>query len=273
MLQSRKLFSILFAVGALYLLLIQQFFKHEGYFLFHSPQIEDSQSYSFKTNFQELNLPINKEVNLNGIWFKHPKAKSLILLFPDSDEDLSHLQIKSNAYFKNGFDVLIPAYRGTAKSTGKLESENDLFLDAQNWYHFAHSQFTEQNIIVAGQGFGCSIAAHLAAGQKLKAVILENPIYSYGDYLAKKRFWCFGYDYFTKFPLETWKEIRRTQNKILILQNEEKKGDNNSLIKYLKNTDHIFWLKQNDKINYSSDPENENLFHRILSPLAVTDEL
>jgi pimeloyl-ACP methyl ester carboxylesterase len=267
MLQSRKLFSILFAVGALYLLLLQQFFKHEGHFLIQSPQIEASQTYSFKTNFQELNLPINKEVNLNGIWFKQPGAKSLILLFPDSDEDISRFQIESSAYFQNGFDVLIPAYRGAAKSTGKLTSENDLFLDAQNWYHFANSQFKKQNISVAGQGFGCSIAAHLAASQELKAVILENPTYSYGDYLARKRFWCFAYDYFTKFPLETWKDIRRSRNKIFLLQDEAKKGDDNSLIKFLKNSDRIFWLKQSDKINYSFDPANKNIFQGILSPL------
>ena len=63
MLQSRKFYYILFVIGALYVLLVQQFFQNEGRFILQSPSYSTETQYSFSTDFQELNLRVNEEVD------------------------------------------------------------------------------------------------------------------------------------------------------------------------------------------------------------------
>ncbi|MCD6092205.1 MAG: alpha/beta hydrolase [Bacteroidales bacterium] len=267
MFKSRKFYYILFAVGAIYVLLVQQFFKNEGRFIIQSPSYTSETPYNFDEDFQELNLPINKNLNLHGLWFQHKTKKALVLLFPDADIDIRELKMSENTYYKNGFDVLITGYRGSALSVGELTNENDLFSDAQHWYRFAHSQFNENKLVIVGQGFGGSIASQLAVNHPARALILENPSFSYGDDQAKKRFWWLPYSYFTSFPLNTWKEIRKTSNEIILIQDDSKRGQKEGLTDYLKSSDKVYWLKNGNKTNYSFQEKNEMVFNEIAKDL------
>ena len=267
MFQSRKFYYTLFVLGALYVLLVQQFFQNESRFLINSPKYTRETSYSFTADFQELNLQINKETIIHGVWFKHENSKGLVLLFPDADVDISLIEINKNHYYRNGFDVLITAYRGTASSLGKLKRESDLFSDAQHWYNFAKSQFSEDEIILAGDRFGASIAAQLAGNNSTETLILENPYYSYSDYISKSKFWWLPYSYFTSFKLNTWEYVRKTTSEIILIQEETKKSEENCLSKYIKQSDKTYWVYKPKNISNHFHPENSLLFEEILNPL------
>lgn len=269
MFHSRKLYYTLFVVGALYVLLVQQFFQNEGKYILQSPTYNTESPYTFNIDFQELNIPINKEISLHGIWFKHEDPKGIILLFPDSDEDLRELKMDDSYYYSCGFDVLITAFRGTAKSEGKLKTESDLFSDAHHWYNFAKSQFPENKIVIVGQGFGSSIAAQLAANKQANALILETPHFASGEFNAKSRFWWLPYSYFTSFPLKTWEDVRKTQSEIILIQDKAKRGQESCLTKYLKPSDKEYWLGKYEDILWSSNPVNAQLFNEVLKPLLL----
>lgn len=270
MLQSRKFYYTIFVLGALYTLLVQQFFQNEGRFILHSPSYSSETQYSFDTDFQELNLHINKETVIHGVWFKHKNPKGLILLFPNSDIDIRELEIDKNHYYNYGFDVLITAYRSTAVNIGKLKHESDLFSDARHWYNFSKSQFTENEIILVGNGFGGSIAAQLSGSRNPKALILENPYFAFGDYQAKYRFWWLPYSYFTSFKLNTWEFVRRSATEIILIQDETKKNQKNCLTDYLKKTDKAYWLENNEDVSYSFQSDKVLFFDEILRPLLNT---
>lgn len=270
MLQSRKFYYTIFVLGALYTLLVQQFFQNEGRFILQSPSYSSETQYSFDTDFQELNLHINKETVIHGVWFKHKNPKGLILLFPNSDLDIRELEIDKNHYYSYGFDVLITAYRSTAVNIGKLKHESDLFSDARHWYNFSKSQFTENEIILVGNGFGGSIAAQLSGSRNPKALILENPYFAFGDYQAKSRFWWLPYSYFTSFKLNTWEFVRRTETEIILIQDETKKNQKNCLTDYLKKTDKAYWLENNEDVSYSFQSDKVLFFDEILRPLLNT---
>jgi esterase/lipase len=267
MFHSRKFYYTIFVIGALYVLLIQQFFQNEARYLLKSPTYTNETTYNFDVDFQELNLSVNKELNLNGIWFNHETKKAIVLLFPDLDLDIRQIEISKNHYYKHGFDVLISAYRGTAKSTGLLKNEDDLFSDAKHWYHFAKSQFPEKEIVIAGQGFGASIAAELAGNNQAKILILKNPAFSFSDYQSKTRFWWLPYSYFTSFSLNTWEYIRKTTSKIILIQDETKKGQKISLTNYIKSSDKSYWLNESDDNHFSFQTENSLFFDMVLDSL------
>lgn len=267
MLQSRKFYYTIFVLGALYVLLVQQFFQNEGRFITQAPIYTEETPYAFNTNFQELNIPVNQELTLHGIWFKHENSKGLVLLFPDSDLDLRQLKINNNHYYSQGFDVLVTSYRVDAMGLGKLKHENDLFSDAQHWYNFAKSQFSEDKIVFVGNGFGGSIASQLAGNNPPRALILENPYYSFGDYQAKSRFWWLPYSYFTSFELNTWEYLRRTTSEIIFIQDETKKNQENSLTNFLKTSDKTYWLENNKPLTYSFQADKALFFEEILRPV------
>jgi esterase/lipase len=267
MLHSRRFYYVLFVIGALYALLVQQFFKHEGRLIIQSKSYPKETVYSFKQVFQELNLTINQDINLNGIWFKNENTKGLFLIFPDSKENLKSINISLNNYFNNGFDVLITAYRGSAKSEGTLKSETDLYYDAQNWYNFAISQFRENNIVIVGQGFGGSIAASLASNNNPKALILESPYFANGETFSKTHFFWLPYNYFTAFPLKTWESVRKTTCEIVLIQTENRKIQKNYLSNFLKSSDKIIDLKDQHNKPYSGFPENAVFFNKIINQL------
>ena len=172
-------------------------------------------------------------------------------------------------WYQNGFDVLLSTYRGTASSVGKLKHENDLFSDARHWYNFSKSQFSEDEIILVGSGFGGSIAAQLSGSQNPKALILENPHFSYGDYQSKKRFWWLPYSYFTSFDLNTWEYLRRTTCAIILIQDENKKGKKDCLTSFLKEPDKAYWLENKEEVSYSFQSDKVLFFDEILRDLIV----
>jgi alpha/beta superfamily hydrolase len=188
-----------------------------------------------------------------------------VLLFPDVDIDIRQVEINKNHYFQNGFDVLITAYRGTANSVGELKREADLFYDAQHWYNFAKSQFSENEIILVGDRFGATIAAQLAGNNSAKTLILENPYYSYSDYKAHSRFWWLPYSYFTSYKLNTWEYIRKTSTEIVLIQDENKKIQSDSLTSFLKSGDKTYWLKNNEDIPFSFQSNKSSFFNEIIS--------
>jgi len=272
MLHSRKFYYSLFVVAALYILIVQQFFKNESRFIFQSPTYTSELKYSFNVDFQELNLSINKELVLHGIWFKHKESKALVLFFPDTDIDIRQLKMEENHYYAQGFDVLMVAYRGTAESLGKPNNENDLFSDAQQWYKFAKSQFSENNIILVGSGFGSSVAAQLAGNNMPKALILEKPYFSFGDYQSKHKYWWLPYSYFTSFHLNTWEYVRKTKSEIILIQDETKKDKKGCLTDFLKQSDKVYWLKNSKDVYFSFQADKAIFYNEILHELLYSIE-
>jgi|GEM_PF-5171641 len=261
---SRKLFYILFAVVALYALALQQFFKNEAQYILKTPQTQESNTNLYSASFQKVNLPINKTTNLYGMWFRQASPKGMMVVFPPAGFLPENIRIKDNIFYKLGFDVLFTTYRGTSLSTGKAESENDLINDAQQWYRFANSQFSEDSIVVVGQGLGASIATKLSDEETLHLLILENPRYDYGRYLARKKFWWMPYSTLSNFPLKTWDYLQKTSSPIILLQNETQKINDNNLLKFLKSSDKIAWINKSETAPYSNNPSSKTLFKRLL---------
>jgi hypothetical protein len=259
MITSRNLIFTLFVLGVLYVLVVQQFFKHETRFLFQTEKYTEKLESIKDGNFHELELPINQDVNLYGQWYKQEKTKGLVLLFPDADFNFRS-NIQDSYYFLNGFDILIPAYRSTFKSRGKPETEEDLYSDGLHWYNFVRSQFPEEQIIIVGQGFGASIAGFVAGNKPAALLLLESPYLAFGEYIAKKKFWWLPYNYFTRFPLKTWENIRKVRFKMAIIIENSSNDGSEIWFNYLKSNDIIKNATNKKGIPFSQNRENDLVF-------------
>lgn len=154
--------------------------------IFLPTKLHQEYTYQFSESFEEFFLTANDGAQLNGIHFKKERSKGVILYFHGNAGDLSRWGEIATYFVKKDYDVIIMDYRTYGKSTGKLSEEN-LFSDAELFYHYALERYTEEEITIYGRSLGCAIATQLASNNRADKLVLETPFYNLYD-VAKERF-------------------------------------------------------------------------------------
>jgi len=165
--------SLLFVylVGALLL------YQFQEKFIFLDGELAEGYVYTFKSDFEELNLPAPNGGRLNAIHFKADAAKGLVLYFHGNRGNLTRWGIIVEDYVALGYDVLVMDYRGYGKSKG-TRSMKILLSDAEMFYQHALTLYPEGEITLYGRSLGTGIASWLAGKHQPKRLILETPYYS-----------------------------------------------------------------------------------------------
>lgn len=145
--------------------------------LFHPEILPGNYKYKFDLPFEELQIPVNKKVNLSAVLFKAPQPRGIVLYFHGNSQNISRYAKVMNNFTKNGYEVLIMDYRGFGKSTGRL-SEAALYEDALIMYNVARARFEPQQIVIYGKSIGTCVATQLASVRDCKRLLLETPYYS-----------------------------------------------------------------------------------------------
>ena len=80
MFKSLKL--VLLSIGSvllvIYLLLVSYLYVNQESFIFQPETLSADYKFTFEGKFEELSIPVEKDVNLNGVLFKADKGKGLI---------------------------------------------------------------------------------------------------------------------------------------------------------------------------------------------------
>lgn len=250
---SRKFIIRAIAVLMLYLAATSYIFQNEDSFFFNHEELDQNYAYPFEVDFQELQVQINQDIQLHGLWFKQKQSKGLVLYFPNGDYQSEELDIRTNYFYQQGFDILIPEYRGNGKSTSKYQSEEDMYKDAEQWYKMAHSLADSNHLIIVGQEFGSGMAAYVGAKFPAELLILENPFYSWDVFMLRKYFWMLPHSYLTQYKIPLWEFVRKSTNKILLIHASESSftaiENSHRLLQYLKPGDDLIEI-EGENINY-----------------------
>jgi len=148
--------------------------------LFYPEKLPADHVYNFPGDFEEVNFETAKRVKINGIHFKAKNSNGIVLYFHGNAGALDSWGNVAPMFLQSSYDLLIIDYRGFGKSTGKI-SEKGLHHDAQSIYDKLKEKFSEDKIIIYGRSIGTGIAAHLAANNDPKKLILETPYYNLKD--------------------------------------------------------------------------------------------
>ena len=165
------------AIGALYIAGGVLLYLIQDLILFHPKVLPTDHRFHFTKPVVEKNIKRRDGSNLNLLELKKEHSKGIILFFHGNMENAEHYE-KYVPFFNNlGYELWIMDYAGFGKSTGKRTEEN-MYNDAQTVYNLALKQTTPDSIIIYGKSIGTGVAAHLAAGNQCKQLILETPYYS-----------------------------------------------------------------------------------------------
>ena len=148
--------------------------------LFHPEPVDRKTTYHFTQPYSEVNLPYDKETNLNIIQFRPAGAdtpKGVVLYFHGNRQNVSRYAPYAADFTSKGYEVWMLDYPGFGKSTGKL-NEKALYAYALVVYKLARSRWSPGQIILYGKSLGTGIAAQLASIRDCRRLILECPYYS-----------------------------------------------------------------------------------------------
>ena len=153
---------------------------HQERMVFHPEPLSQDFSYQFDYPFQEVFIPVNDQVKINGLLFKAKNSKGLVFYLHGNSGTLKGWGTYAGLYLKNNYDFFVIDYRSFGKSTGIINKEKDMYNDVQVVYDSIQSQFhyQEKDIVVIGYSIGTGFAAKLTSDNNPQKLVLKAPYYS-----------------------------------------------------------------------------------------------
>lgn len=179
-----------------------------------------------------FNIPYTHEVYLDApgakihaLHLKLPteQSRGVVLFFHGNAENLKEWFTNPDFWINSGYDVLMMDYRGYGKSTGSIESEDQLHQDAMLAWNYIKEQYAGKNKVIYGRSLGTALAAKLATQVSSDLVVLVSPYTSMKDMANQYYSWVPGF--VLRYPLENNKYIKQITTPILLLH-----GNNDQLI-------------------------------------------
>lgn len=222
-------------------------------FILHAEKLPLSYNFRFAGDFEELNLMMSDGVNQNGILFKTNNSKGLIMLMHGHSGNVEHWGTMAYRFNKLHYDLLVIDYRGYGKSEGKF-SEQDTFLDVQQWYKYMNSIYSESEITLYGKGIGSTFASYLASEFSPNKLILESPLYDL-KFTALKYYPLFPFiKYIPTYKFDTATYFKKIQVPVYMIH-----GKLNKLVHYENSTKLLATNSEHADLCLIEDGDHHNL--------------
>ncbi len=222
--------------------------------IFHAEKLPVDYQFSYKNDFEEINLKTKDNNVLNGLLFKVLNSKGLIVFFHNHSGNIEHWGRITEIVMNKSYDILLMDYRGFGKSTGKY-NEKHMFQDAVLWYKYTLKHYDESVITLYGRGIGATFATYLSSINNPKQLILESPLYNL-FYTAKFHYPFVPAKLISRYKFDTAAYISKATCEIFIFH-----GKINELVNY-KNSLKLYELsKSNIELILIPDGNHYNLIN------------
>jgi hypothetical protein len=159
---------------------------------------------------------------------KLPQPRGVVFYLHGNSGNLRKWFVELDAFRELNFDVVMMDYRGYGKSSGRIDSEEQLRADVRAVWNAIAGQYEGKRIVVSGQSLGTALAAGLSAelsdaGCTPDLTILVSP-YSSMQALADELYpWVPSR--VLRYPLHTKDHACRVKGPVLLVH-----GDKDELI-------------------------------------------
>ena len=160
--------------------------------------------------------------------FKRPDPRGVVFFLHGNSGNLRDRLVDLDSFRDVNFDVVMFDYRGYGKSSGRIESEEQLRLDVRAVWDAYAPQFEGKRIVIAGQSLGTALAAGLGAelcaeGHAPDLTLLVSP-YSSMRALAVELYPWVPHQVL-RYPLQTLEHASRLSGPLVLIH-----GDKDELI-------------------------------------------
>lgn len=155
-----------------------------------------------------------------------PDPRGVVFYLHGNSGNLCKWFVDLQAFRELGFDVVMMDYRGYGKSTGRIESEEQLRADVRAVWDLVGPRYAGKRLVVSGQSLGTALAAGLSAdlsdaGRTPDLTILVSP-YSSMQALADELYpWVPSR--VLRYPLHTRDHACRVKGPVLLVHGDQDK--------------------------------------------------
>jgi pimeloyl-ACP methyl ester carboxylesterase len=177
---KRKYFRWIKLIVLVYALLGIALYYLQDRILFHPAAFAKDKKYDLPYSFREMNIPYDKETNLNIIQFypvHDSVTRGVVLYFHGNRQNIAWYAKQAINFTSKNYEVWMMDYPGFGKSTGVF-TEKRLYDYALQLYKLARTHYAPAQIILYGKSMGTGIASQLASVRDCKYLLLEAPYYS-----------------------------------------------------------------------------------------------
>jgi hypothetical protein len=165
---------------------------------------------------------------LSCVQLKRPAPRGVVFFLHGNSGNLRDCLVDLDAFREINFDFVAFDYRGYGKSSGRIESEEQLRADVRAVWAAYVSQYDGKRVVIAGQSLGTALAAglgaHLCAGGRAPDLTLLVSPYSSMRALAEELYpWVPGR--VLRYPLQTAQDASRLKGPLMLVH-----GDKDELI-------------------------------------------
>ncbi|HUD26090.1 MAG TPA: alpha/beta fold hydrolase [Burkholderiaceae bacterium] len=172
----------------------------------------------------EVRVPVDG-ATLSALHLTLPQPRGVVFFLHGNAGNLADWFVDTPFYWATNVDVFMIDYRGYGKSTGRIESEDQLHQDvAVAWRHIA-ARYQGQRKIIYGRSLGTALAARLAAQVQPDLTVLVSPYWSLAE-LARLHYPILPTS-LLRYPLKTFEDIGRIEGAVLMIH-----GDRDALIPF-----------------------------------------
>ena len=190
--------------------------------IFPGEALPANYSFQFDQPFEEHTVAVNG-AELNALHFKQPSSRGLVFFLHGNAGNLNTWTVGVDYYQKVNYDMFIFDYRGYGKSTGTIDSEQQLHNDVLAAWNYVSAQYPDKPILIYGRSLGAALAVKLASHVRHEQLVLVSPFTSIKD-LAKLYYSYIPYpllDYVLRYPLETNKIINEVNSNIIFFHGDK----------------------------------------------------
>lgn len=187
--------------------------------IFYPTTLEPKHKFQLSLPYEEKFTETGHEI-MHGLLIKAPQSKGLIVYYHGNGGDMSQwASVGQEIALRVNWDVWMVDYPGYGKSTGSIESQEQLLNSARKVLEHAKLEYPQEKIAIFGRSIGSGIAVKLASEFSVQGLILETP------YLSIARLTQGMYPWIPlfalKYPLMSEEWIQNVKAPILILHGDQ----------------------------------------------------
>ena len=159
---------------------------------------------------------------LSALHLRLPDPKGVVFFLHGNGGSLESWFVNPEYYRRANFDLFMIDYRGYGKSTGRIESEQQLHADVRAAWATVAPRYAGRKLVVYGRSLGSGLAASLAAElsgrQPPDLTVLVSPYRSMAALAAEHYHWV--PQWLLRYPMRTDDLVARIRGPLLLIHGE-----------------------------------------------------
>jgi uncharacterized protein len=201
-----------------YCITLASLYFYQETLIFPGEKLADDHVFKYDMPFTELMISV-EGATLNALHFRQKNPKGIIFFLHGNAGNLKTWATGMDFYQRVNYDLFMLDYRGYGKSTGNIQSQQQLMDDVRAAWNLIAADYTDKHTVIYGRSLGTALATQLALEVNPSLLVLVSPFTSMTA-IAKAQY-PFAPSFLLRYPLNTDQIIADVSSKTVFIHGSD----------------------------------------------------